>query len=942
MSFVPPNQVVESPAAIADGDRKRPPMLAGRPSTIDATTPITASPASSTFETGRTASVRLPSVESTPDVSKLTHVPAVHPHARRGSTVDIPQVIPPKEDPKEARTLILCFDGTGDQFDQDIRTKQMVYYQAGIGTSSKYFVTPVGVAMSKAVDMAIAHGLKDHVTDGYEFLMQNYSEGDKICLFGFSRGAYTARALAGMLHKVGLLPPFNYQQVPFAYHMYQRDDKEGWEMSNGFKQAFSIDVEIHFMGLFDTVNSVGLIPKELPFAKSNYVVRNFRHAVALDERRAKFKANLWGRISDEDAALAAPKREDYMSKKKREKLKRKAEEQKRATLYGYTTSMIESVTGAAGSMYNAAGSVYDVVGSVGGYVSSTIGYSSPKTRMGSDWAPDGSGITVPAPLPSKRPDFENMTSEERQNFKWRRGYSTDSSSGDDYQVVHAIGGKRIERTETDVEEVWFSGAHTDVGGGSVKNGERYSLARISLRWMVRQCFKCDTGIMFHTNMLEDIGLSPETLWPKVLPRPPPIRSFNDLPAASPPAPPLISRNSEPHPPAYSTLESQTNDPKFNSGHPGYKDASKLDLNDPRNPNAPKYQPYSTVTDREHTQLSRRVNPYEPYIPFTRFGHDIRDYGYAAREPREPFISEEVEDFKDALSPIYDQLSLNWWWWILEIIPVKQVWRKKEKSWRRFFSINFGGPRVIKNQKRNGVKVHRTVQIRMSSKQDLDGKPFYYSPQTDRSIAIALAYEEMYETSEQTVRSRYHKLHEIFPELPPNITFGPSGRSPQLPEDYFYVWSQYSAIEKAFDPLVKVISGDTGGPNETFGSLWDVCVDAIGRDSTEVLKTLAVDRRPLQPSSARLDRLATARETFEAFRGRLLTLAHIFPLSHLDTIDSIVWKRYKRTLSHSVDRRLVHFSEVLELFDPLRLDPEPVSEYQFCNNSFEVDVGLYKP
>lgn len=42
-------------------------------------------------------------------------------------------------------------------------------------------------------------------------------------------------------------------------------------------------------------------------------------------------------------------------------------------------------------------------------------------------------------------------------------------------------------------EVWFAGAHTDVGGGSVKNGERYSLARISLRWMIRQCFKCDTG-----------------------------------------------------------------------------------------------------------------------------------------------------------------------------------------------------------------------------------------------------------------------------------------------------------------------------------------------------------------------------------------------------------------------------------------------------------------
>ncbi|KAG8705788.1 hypothetical protein FRC09_002758 [Ceratobasidium sp. 395] len=544
-------------------------------------------------------------------------------------------------------------------------------------------------------------------------------------MFGFSRGAYTARALAGMLHKVGLLPPFNYQQVPFAYHMYQRDDKEGWEMSNGFKQAFSIDVEIHFMGLFDTVNSVGLIPKELPFAKSNYVVRNFRHAVALDERRAKFKANLWGRVTDEDAALAAPKREDYKSKKKREKLRRQQEAQKKATLFGYGAGMVESMTGAAGS-------VYEAVGNMGGYVSSAVGYSTPRDdpKRRSGYVPDGSGI-VPAPLPQKRPKFEGMTSQEIEKFKWQR--QNESESSDEPVVAHALGGRRITREETNVEEVWFSGAHTDVGGGSVKNGERYSLARISLRWMVRQCFKCDTGIMFHTNMLEDIGLSPETLWPKVLPRPPPIRSLADIPATSQ-TPTLLSRNSEPNPPAYSALPSTSNDPNFNADHPGYEDSAELDQNDPRNPHGAKYKPYDTITDREHTQLSRRVDPYEPYLPFTRFGHDIRDYGSEAREPREPFISEEVEDLKDALSPVYDQLTLNWWWWILEFLPVKQVWRKKDRSWRRFFAINLGGPRVIKNQKRNGVNVHRTVQLRMSARKDLNGKPFSYSPKAWLKLA----------------------------------------------------------------------------------------------------------------------------------------------------------------------------------------------------------------
>lgn len=107
-------------------------------------------------------------------------------------------------------------------------------------------------------------------TDGYEFLMQNCKfdagrarrpyahqipfrtdmDGDRICIFGFSRGAYTARALAGMLHKVGLLPASNHQQVPFAYKMFTRADPLGWEQSNAFKEAFSIDVTIEFIGVW--------------------------------------------------------------------------------------------------------------------------------------------------------------------------------------------------------------------------------------------------------------------------------------------------------------------------------------------------------------------------------------------------------------------------------------------------------------------------------------------------------------------------------------------------------------------------------------------------------------------------------------------------------------------------------------------------------------------
>ena len=124
-----------------------------------------------------------------------------------------------------------------------------------------------------------------------------------------------------MIHKVGLLPICNHQQVPFAYKMYTRDNPEGWKQSNAFKTAFSIDVEIEMLGLWsvlistpnlfrkvfiillprDSVSSVGLIGRTLPFASSNSIVRTFRHALALDEHRTKFKANQYRKSSKEEA-----------------------------------------------------------------------------------------------------------------------------------------------------------------------------------------------------------------------------------------------------------------------------------------------------------------------------------------------------------------------------------------------------------------------------------------------------------------------------------------------------------------------------------------------------------------------------------------------------------------------------------------------------------------
>ncbi|PCH40124.1 hypothetical protein WOLCODRAFT_98323 [Wolfiporia cocos MD-104 SS10] len=217
------------------------------------------------------------------------------------------------------RTLVLCFDGTADQYAgkntnvvklysllKKDDSEQLCYYQPGIGT---YFnsgvVSPFFQWGAKILDQCVAWYLDAHVRGGYQFLMQNYHPGDKICLFGFSRGAYTARALAGMLHKIGLLPRDNPEQIPFAYKLYKRTDADSVELAAGFKQTFCRDVQIEFVGVWDTVASVGtLVSRRLPFIANNTTIRTFRHALSLDEHRARFRPNLYHRPSPSSEAKA--------------------------------------------------------------------------------------------------------------------------------------------------------------------------------------------------------------------------------------------------------------------------------------------------------------------------------------------------------------------------------------------------------------------------------------------------------------------------------------------------------------------------------------------------------------------------------------------------------------------------------------------------------------
>lgn len=184
---------------------------------------------------------------------------------------------------------------------------QLTYYNSGVGTHARptwRSLTYVHYWLSNKVDLLIAWNLERVILAAYRWISENYQDGDRIYLFGFSRGAYQARAIAGMIHRVGLILPGNNEQIPFAFELYSKIDekasmrkksrrKHAWanELAETFKSTFCREhVHIHFIGVWDTVSSVGVVRgKTLPSTTNgDHHMCYFRHALALDERRVKF------------------------------------------------------------------------------------------------------------------------------------------------------------------------------------------------------------------------------------------------------------------------------------------------------------------------------------------------------------------------------------------------------------------------------------------------------------------------------------------------------------------------------------------------------------------------------------------------------------------------------------------------------------------------------
>jgi uncharacterized protein (DUF2235 family) len=132
--------------------------------------------------------------------------------------------------------------------------------------------------------------------------MDTYENGDKVFLFGFSRGAYTARVLGGLLHMFGLLYPGNEGLIPYVTQLFAKRSRDAkgnignLGIADGFRRTFSRPCPIYFAGVWDTVDSVGWLwdPVVLPFAGQNPSISIGRQALAIDERRSFYEPKLWG------------------------------------------------------------------------------------------------------------------------------------------------------------------------------------------------------------------------------------------------------------------------------------------------------------------------------------------------------------------------------------------------------------------------------------------------------------------------------------------------------------------------------------------------------------------------------------------------------------------------------------------------------------------------
>ncbi|KAF2832288.1 hypothetical protein CC86DRAFT_340686 [Ophiobolus disseminans] len=428
----------------------------------------------------------------------------------------------PRKRTHERKKFILCFDGTGNKFsgtdaDSNILKiyrmldrdgdDQFHYYQPGIGT----YVTKANGSMTrssridkfkswyaKAKDSAVGTSFDLHVMAGYKFLMRYYTPGDDIYFFGFSRGAYTARFLAEMLDHVGLLSAGNEEMCQFAWKTFQKwqcrlpEEKEKETLAPGektekkkllefmcaFRETFSRPViPIRFLGLFDTVNSVPAFESAwMQRSKFPYTARSsarvIRHAVSIDERRAKFRQDL---ISQEKPDRSMYYKRHHKHKHMKELLHGHGDES------GNEKSGAEEDRGRRDTL-------------------------APPERFRNPH--ETSGVRSRSPGYSQCDGSPHSGATSIMSFDAHETWISEEDEG-----------------EQDIQEVWFPGCHADIGGGwPLDSGHDAALSHVPLVWMVREAQKA--GLDFDEVKLEALHCcfeEPETAESQRLPLIPTIQ-----------------------------------------------------------------------------------------------------------------------------------------------------------------------------------------------------------------------------------------------------------------------------------------------------------------------------------------------------------------------------------------------------------------------------------
>jgi uncharacterized protein (DUF2235 family) len=221
--------------------------------------------------------------------------------------------------------LIVCFDGTWNKPDNNldlaarIETNVCRFYESILtgklptgDIQKKWYDTGVGTNWyDRITGGSFGIGIDQKIREGYQWLAENYQDTDpsdiEVFVLGFSRGAYTARSLVGMIRNCGLLFPENAHRVRDAYALYrQRDESADTDQAQTFRKRYSREIKIKFLGVWDTVGALGiplqalqwLNAKEYAFhdTELSKIVQNAAHAVALDEFRVDYQVTLWAPI----------------------------------------------------------------------------------------------------------------------------------------------------------------------------------------------------------------------------------------------------------------------------------------------------------------------------------------------------------------------------------------------------------------------------------------------------------------------------------------------------------------------------------------------------------------------------------------------------------------------------------------------------------------------